>query len=324
VNTNMNPVVIPTARPLLGIVGSNAAMRKVLELVERVAESDATALIVGESGTGKELIARALHERSPRRGGPFVAVDCGALGESTIDSDLFGHVQGAFTGASCARAGLFEVARGGTLFLDGIAELSAVSQLKLLRVLQEREVRPLGSSEPRSVDVRVIAATHRNLAGEVAAGRFREDLYYRVDVATVLLPPLRERLDDIPLLARHFLRKQGTALDFDAEALRWLSANSWPGNVRELQNVIVRAALTATKATLSVSDLQPAYVDRAARLPTPPPMKLARGAFEVAYIDAVLERARGNVSMAARIAGMDRTNFRRLLRRHGRAHLERV
>jgi two-component system, NtrC family, response regulator GlrR len=292
-------------------------MQRVYALIRSVAHSDASVLVRGESGTGKELVAKALHQKSRRSGGAFLAINCGALGESTLESELFGHVRGAFTGAVSARKGLFEAASGGTLFLDEVAELSPASQAKLLRTLQEREVRPLGSNESRSIDVRVITATHRDLETMVADGRFREDLYYRVNVVTVHLPPLRERADDIHLLARHFLTKHGSDLELDANALSWLREQPWPGNARQLENLMVRGALAARGRSISVSDLHMGPSPSPRTLATPLPMSSARSEFERAYIDAVLKRAGGNLATAARIAGMDRSNFRRLMRRTG-------
>jgi transcriptional regulator with GAF, ATPase, and Fis domain len=299
-----------------GIVGRSAAMRELFALVDRVAASNAPVLVRGESGTGKEMVARAIHRRSPRSKRRLLAVNCGALSESTLESELFGHVKGAFTGAFNARIGLFEAASGGTLFLDEIAELSPSSQVKLLRTLQEGEVRPIGSNESRPTDVRVVCATHRDLEQWVSEGRFRQDLYYRINVVSVVLPPLRDRAEDIPLLVRHFLDKHGSALGVSEQAHAWLAAQSWPGNARELENSILRATLVARGVVLRESD----FVGAKERAPRPagslPPLSTARTAFERAYVDAVLQRAQGNLSTAARIAGMDRSNFRRLMRRY--------
>jgi DNA-binding NtrC family response regulator len=231
-----------------GIVGRSGAMREVLDLATTVAPYPSSVLITGESGTGKEALARGLHESSPRVRHAFVPVNCGALPESLIEAELFGHEKGAFTGAERARPGLFVEARGGTLFLDEIGELPPSVQVKLLRALQERRVRPLGSATEREVDVRVIAATARDLDEEVAAGRFREDLYFRVNVVRLHLPPLRARPEDVPLLASHFVRKHGkrlglTTSDPGPEVLGALSGYSWPGNVRELENVMERALI---------------------------------------------------------------------------------
>lgn len=304
-------------------------MLRVFSLIESVARSDAPVLIRGESGTGKELVARALHGRSARKRGRFVALNCGALTESMIESELFGHVRGAFTGAFTSRRGLFEEASSGTLFLDEVGELSLPSQVRLLRALQEGEVRPVGANESRKVDARVVAATHRNLEDRVMSGQFREDLYYRLDVVTIRLPPLRERVDDIPLLARHFLKGHvaETRRDvdgFEPEAMEWLKAQRWPGNARQLDNAIARAVLVSKTDRISLEELKAgspsATRERrslpAGPVPTPPPMGPARMDFERAYVAAVMQRARGNVTVAARIAGMDRSNFRRLLKRH--------
>ncbi len=246
------------------IVGKSPALGKVLALVETVAPTPSTVLILGETGTGKELVARAIHDRSPRRGRPLVKVNCSAISAGLVESELFGHVRGAFTGAVGARTGRFEVADGGTIFLDEVGELPPETQVKLLRVLQEREIEPVGSSEPRRVDVRVIAATNRDLEQEVAAGRFRADLYFRLNVFPIVMPPLRERAGDVPLLAHffadRFARELARPIDRIApEALQRLQGYAWPGNVRELQNVIERAVVLARGPLLDVArELLPA------------------------------------------------------------------
>ncbi len=232
------------------LVGDSAPMRALRDLVARVAPSAATVLITGETGTGKELVARAVHALSARSRGPFVAINCGALAESLLESELFGHEKGAFTGASAPRAGVFEAAHGGTLLLDEIGDMPLAAQARLLRVLAEGQVVRLGSTTPRPVDVRVLAATHRDLPAAVREGRFREDLYYRLAVALVAVPPLRERRDDVPLLAQGFLARFGAAsgrpnLRFGQEAIAALRAHDWPGNVRELENLSERAGLLA-------------------------------------------------------------------------------
>jgi two-component system NtrC family response regulator len=237
------------------LVGSSDAMHSVLEVVRRAAPSDATVLISGESGTGKELIARGIHQASERRHGPFVAVNCAAIPAELLESELFGHRRGAFTGAVADRVGKFERASGGTLFLDEIGELPALLQPKLLRVLQEQEVEPVGG-QPKRVDVRVVAATNRDIDAALAAGAFREDLYYRLAVITVELPPLRARPDDIPLLIRHFLAKHGApGLAVSDAAMARLHAYSWPGNVRELENFVQRMIVLRRGDTLDVADL---------------------------------------------------------------------
>jgi two-component system response regulator HydG len=321
-----------------GLIGQSRGMTDVFRLVEAVADSSATVLVLGESGTGKELVARALHRRSSRRDRPFVAVNCSALAETLLESELFGHVRGAFTGAVAARRGLFEAADGGTLFLDEIGDIPAPTQVRLLRVLQEGEIRPVGAQESKRVDVRVIAATHVDLAEAMAAGRFREDLYYRLDVVAIRLPSLRERPDDIPILASHFLRKlaarMGKRLDgISAEAMKLLARHDWPGNVRELENAIERAVVLARGPELAPGDLPPGLgtsprgveVDPTtlSHLPLAEAKRLAVGAFERRYLADLLRRELGNVTRAAKAAGVDRSNFRKLLREYGvAAHRE--
>ncbi|HEU0032607.1 MAG TPA: sigma 54-interacting transcriptional regulator [Kofleriaceae bacterium] len=300
-------------------------MREVEQLIERVAASDATVLVTGESGTGKELVARAIHARSPRRDGPLVTVNCAALPEALLESELFGHVKGAFTDARTARPGLFAQAAGGSLFLDEIGELPLALQPKLLRALQDRVVRPVGGDREVEVDVRIIAATNRELATLVAERAFREDLYYRLDVIRVELPPLRARDNDVLLLAQHFLvrsaRRAHKAIDgFSPAAARQLLAYSWPGNVRELQNCIERAVALARYATISVEDLpdrvrapatrpDPVASDDLADLPTMEEV-------ERRYIARVMAAVGGNKASAARILGYDRTTLYRKLDRY--------
>ena len=309
-----------------GIVGSSAAIRKVFETIATVAPADISTLVLGESGTGKELVSRAIHQQSRRSNKPFVAINCGALTETLLESELFGHVRGAFTGAASGRHGLFEEASGGTLMLDEVSEMSMATQVRLLRVLQERQVRPVGSNESRPIDVRVIAATHRDLAQLVDEGVFRQDLYYRLDVVSIRLPPLREQLDDVPLLAHHFLRKHTARLQIEAlgisnEAIERLCSYHWPGNIRELENVIERAIVLSRGSELVGVAALPAHV-RGAALKKPkasrlPPWAEARAAFEIDYLRRAVSQAGGNVSKAAQRAGVDRSNFRRSLRRHG-------
>ena len=243
-----------------GVIGESAAMKDALKLVARVAEHATTVLITGESGTGKEVIARAVHRASPRAGRAFVAINCAAIPESLLESELFGHVRGAFTGATADKAGLFETADGGTLLLDEIGEMPVPLQAKLLRVLQESEIRRVGDQRTRKVNVRVIAATARDLAADAAAGRFREDLYYRLAVVTIRLPPLRERREDIAPLARHFIdrlaRRFGRTLNAAPETLTWLAEQEWRGNVRELENSIERAAVLSAGETLRPADFE--------------------------------------------------------------------
>ncbi|MEO7034698.1 MAG: sigma-54 dependent transcriptional regulator [Polyangiaceae bacterium] len=312
-----------------GIVGDSKAMRDVHALVASVAPTDATVLVLGESGTGKELVARAIHDQSRRAGKAFVDVNCGALTESVLESELFGHAKGAFTGAGAARRGLFEEASGGTIFLDEVGELSAATQVRLLRVLQERQVRPVGANETRDIDVRVVAATNRDLAQQVQSGAFRQDLYYRLDVLTIDVPPLRERPKDVPALVHHFLRKRSArlgkeVLHVEPEVLERLSAYGWPGNVRELENAVERAIVLAKGDTFTV-DLLPAVLRAQASLQASghseawllSPMAEAKTSFERRYLERLMERTDGKLGRAAQLAGVDPSNLRRLLKRHG-------
>ncbi|MGM0576331.1 MAG: sigma-54-dependent transcriptional regulator [Myxococcota bacterium] len=317
-----------------GIVGSSPAMRRMFDVIEAVRQASSSVLIEGESGTGKELVARALHHGSPRRNRRFVAVNCSALPENLLESELFGHVRGAFTGAVQAREGLFERAHGGTLFLDEIGDMPTSLQVKLLRVLQEGEIRRVGESEPRAVDVRILAATHQDLREAMEEGRFREDLYYRLNVITIEAPPLRERVEDVPLLAHHFLQvhaaRNGKEIEgIEPEVLTALSAYHWPGNVRELENVVERAVVLCRGQTIDASTL-PEHVraggggteradvssGRVSGLPFRQAKDVAVQTFERRYLREVLDRAEGNISEAARLAGLDRSNFRRLMKRH--------
>jgi two-component system response regulator HydG len=314
------------------LVGQSQQMRSVFKLVEMVSYSTATVLIQGESGTGKELVARAIHFRSPRKDKPFVAVNCSALTETLLESELFGHVKGSFTGATGNKKGLFEAADGGTIFLDEIGDLPPATQVRLLRVLQEGEVKRVGANDSIKVDVRVIAATHVDLAKAREQGRFREDLFYRLNVITVQLPPLRDRPEDIPLLASHFLalfskKMQKPLGGITPAAMECLTTARWVGNVRELENVMERAVVLNTTGAIEIDDL-PAELRVAQRgggevelfslahLPYAQAKKLAMRAFERRYLSALLEKSRGNVSSAARAAGVDRSNFRRLLKQY--------
>jgi len=305
-----------------GMVGTSAAMLEVYDLVARVAPTTSTVLIQGETGTGKELVARAIHSTSRRAEHPFVTVDCNALAESLLESELFGHVKGAFTGAQSDKRGLIETAGGGTCFLDEIGEISACVQAKLLRVLQEREVRRVGGTDSVKVDVRVIAATNKDLAILVADGRFREDLFYRLSVVTVVLPPLRERREDIPGLAGHFLRafrdaNEQTPGSIAPETLALLAAYDWPGNVRELQHAIERAAALTANPVLRPEDLPPKLVDAVRETASTPGSALGLKDVVTAHIRRVLKMAGWNKKLAAELLGIHRRTLYRLTKRHG-------
>jgi transcriptional regulator with PAS, ATPase and Fis domain len=306
-----------------GLVGSSVAMRRLYAIVERVAPSDATVLVTGETGTGKELVARAVHDLSSRADRAFVAVDCGAVSESLIESELFGHVRGAFSGAVADRKGLFEQAHGGTLFLDEIGELPLALQAKLLRALELGEIRRVGSDEPRLVDVRVVAATNRALSESINEGAFREDLYFRLAVVEVVLPPLRNRREDIPMLTRHFLKLFGAGEEAASPRLiSSLMARGWPGNVRELKNFIQRlVALRGADGFVEPAGEPEAVAIPDELVPVHLPLKEAREAwverFEAAYLRALLNRTEGNVTRAAEIAGVNRRFLHRMMARLG-------
>ena len=300
------------------IITRNPAMEDVMAKARLVAESDASVFIHGESGTGKELVARAIHNASPRRDGAFVGINCGAIPEQLLESELFGHVRGSFTGATRDHKGLFQAANRGTLFLDEIGDMAVPLQVKLLRVLQERKVRPVGSTDAHEVDVRVISATHRNLEAEMAAGNFRDDLYYRLNVVALSLPPLSERREDIPLLAGHFLsllaekyRKNVNA--FAPEAMELLVSASWPGNVRQLYNVVEQSVALATTPIIPGSLAQQAFQNQQADFAS---FEEARRRFEREYLTQLLKITEGNVTQAARLAKRNRTEFYKLLGRH--------
>lgn len=300
------------------IVTRSPAMEELLRKARLAAEGDASVLLCGESGTGKELLARAIHRASPRRGRAFVPVNCSAIPEPLLESELFGHARGAFTGAVREHEGLFQAAQGGTLFLDEIGDMPPALQAKVLRALQEKEVRPVGAAAPVRVDARVVSATHRNLEQEMASGGFREDLYYRLNVVRLEIPPLAARREDIPLLAKHFLdglgakgRKRVTG--FSPEALEALVSAPWPGNVRQLTNAVEQAY------TLTTSAVIPADLIREAIRATPqevPSFLEARRRFELDYLVRLLQITDGNVPRAARLAGRNRTDFYKLLARH--------
>jgi DNA-binding NtrC family response regulator len=318
------PVVVPLSpRTSFGaLLGTSPAMREAFSVLERAAPTEATVLITGETGTGKELAAEAVHAHSPREGGPFVTIDCGAIAASLVESELFGHVRGAFTGAIADRKGAFEEADGGTLFLDEIGELPLELQPKLLRVLEKREVRRVGSTQPRKVNVRVVAATNRDLAAEVNVGNFREDLYFRLAVVHVKLPPLRQRKMDIPFLVHHFIERfaPGSAPLSD-EMVAALSSRSWPGNVRELRNAVERAVAMSAPAAAEGEPPADASLHRSMQshfgLPIKEAIERWSEAFERAYLEHVLHLSRGSVSGAARLAGVNRKYIQRLLKRHG-------
>ena len=307
---------------LPGLIAQSPAMHGVFDLVERVAPTGATVLILGESGTGKEVIAKAVHHASPRAARPFVAVNCGAVPETLLESELFGFTRGAFTGAVASKLGLFEEADGGTLFLDEIAEMPAALQVKLLRTLQSGEIRRLGATQATTIDVRVIAATNRDLAPMIAEGSFREDLFYRLNVIQIVLPPLRERREDIPALAEHFMARSAAKLDRDVrlspEALERLLRYPWPGNVRELENAIERAVILARGESVAPEDLPP-HVAAALHLgPSPTlPKQTTLADAERDHILQTLERFGRNHSAAAEALGIGRTTLWRKLKEYG-------
>jgi two-component system response regulator HydG len=299
-----------------GIMGSSPALHALMERIARVAPTDATVLITGESGTGKELVARAVHGRGPRRAGPFVALSCAAMPFELLEAELFGHRRGAFTGAVEARDGLFQGARGGTLFLDEIGDMPLDLQPKLLRVLEEPRVRPLGGAQEVPVDVRIIAATNRDLEQAVEQGHFREDLLFRLNVHHIQVPPLRERTGDVLELARYFLSRGGKSYQLTPDAERLLCAYTWPGNVRELENCLNAAAALATGNTVSAREL-PARLQIQAPPPeqATPETSASLEEVERRYIEVVLRATGWNKALAARKLGIDRaTLYRKLLR----------
>ncbi len=305
-----------------GIIGESGRMQEVLSLVRRVAPSDATVLIRGESGTGKELIARALHYASPRAGGPLVKVNCAALAESLLESELFGHEKGAFTGAVASRKGRFELADGGSIFLDEIGDLPPHLQVKLLRVLQEREFERVGSSRPVKVDVRLLAATHRDLEALVREGRFREDLYYRINVVTIVLPPLRERREDLPPLIEHFLRgfagKNGkTVRGLTREAREALLRYDYPGNIRELENLIERAVVLTRDDVIGVEDLPLVLEAPASGSVDEAGLIAAVEGLERRMIREALTKADGPQTRAAELLGISERVLRYKLKKYG-------
>lgn len=301
-----------------GIVTRSPTMLRLLEQANMVAQSDVSVLINGQSGTGKEVLAQAIHAASPRAGKAFIAINCGALPEQLLESELFGHAKGAFTGAVSSREGLFQAAEGGTLFLDEIGDMPLALQVKLLRVLQERKVRPLGSNRDIDINVRIISATHRDLPKAMAKGEFREDLFYRLNVVSLKIPALNERAEDIPLLANHLLRESAQrhkpfVRSFSTDAMRRLMAASWPGNVRQLVNVIEQCVALTSAPVISEALVEQALEGENTVLPT---FAEARNHFELSYLRKLLQITKGNVTNAARLAGRNRTEFYKLLARH--------
>ncbi|MEQ8455671.1 MAG: sigma 54-interacting transcriptional regulator [Sandaracinaceae bacterium] len=340
--------IVPSDRERYGeIIGRDRTMREIYAILEKIAPTDTTVVIEGETGTGKEVVARTIHQQSRRRDGPFIVFDCGAVPENLIESELFGHEKGSFTGATATRQGVFELAHGGTVFLDELGELQLDLQPKLLRVLEQREVKRVGGAKPLKVDVRVVAATNRDLEEEVREGRFREDLFYRLSVVRLMLPPLRDRREDIELLARHFLaggRFNRDALggkrvtDFSSDVLQRMQQYGWPGNVRELHNVVERAVSFAEADVVEVDDL-PDHIahprdgspisseqtNPSIELPAVPVDQMGTfkdakeqwvSTFEADYILALLRKNEGNISHAAREADIDRKYFRKLMKKY--------
>ncbi|MCC6751402.1 MAG: sigma-54-dependent Fis family transcriptional regulator [Deltaproteobacteria bacterium] len=315
-------------QPLRHVVGQSEAIKRVIELVRSVAASPATVLIMGESGTGKEMVAQAIHRNSPRAQKALVTLNCSALTETLLESELFGHAKGAFTGATTTHRGLFAAADGGTIFLDEIGDMALPTQVKLLRTIQEGEVRPVGATQTVTVNVRIIAATNVDLEKKVKEGAFRQDLFYRLNVVRIDMPPLRERGEDIPLLAHHFLHKHQATMNkqfegIDPAAMACLTSHDWPGNVRELENTIERAVVLGRGKTITLADLPAKIVGERAQpeadltlLPFPAAKDEAVARFERVYLAQQLARHQ-TVAAAARAAGMDRSNFKRLLKRHG-------
>lgn len=300
------------------IVTRSPLMLRLLEQAGMVAQSDVSVLINGQSGTGKEIVAQAIHNASPRHDKPFVAINCGALPEQLLESELFGHARGAFTGAVSNREGLFQAAEGGTLFLDEIGDMPVALQVKLLRVLQERKVRPLGSNRDIEINVRIISATHRDLPKAMARGEFREDLFYRLNVVNLKIPPLSERTEDIPLLANHLLRQSADrhkpfVRAFSSDAMKRLMAAKWPGNVRQLVNVIEQCVALTSSPVIGDALVEQALEGENTALPT---FVEARNQFELNYLRKLLQITSGNVTHAARMAGRNRTEFYKLLSRH--------
>ena len=304
---------------LENVIARSPAMQRLFQQVAQIADSDATILLTGETGTGKEVLARVLHANSRRSKGPFVALNCAAISETLFESELFGHIRGAFTNAVVAKRGLFQSANGGTLFLDEIAEMSLPMQVKLLRAVQEREVREVGADYATKVDVRIITATNKDLAESVKAGTFRHDLYYRVSVVPLAIPPLRERKDDIPLLAQHFLKQSAKRSNKDVRgftpaAMHRLMVYPWPGNVRELENAVEKAVVMSRQDMVLPELLPTAGVASDIGLK---PLTEAKEEFERSYLRNVLQMTGGNISRAAQFAGRYRADFYKMLKKYG-------
>lgn len=301
------------------IISRSAIMETLMQRTRAAANSDVNILIQSETGTGKELLARAIHDVSSRKDEPFLALNCAAIPESLIESELFGHAAGSFTGASKAHPGLFQAANGGTAFLDEVGDMPLSAQAKLLRVLEQREIRPVGSTKTVAIDVRIVAATHQDLEARVAEGEFREDLYYRLDVIKLELPPLRDRREDIPLLAEHFCRtiaekNQRDVNRFSPEAMELLLSASWPGNVRQLYNVTEQCVILSTTPIISRTLVERALRQKGDRLQS---LSEAKSQFERDYLVRILNLAEGNIALAARLADRNRSEFYNLLKRHG-------
>lgn len=306
--------VLNRSQPRAEMVGESPALKEVWRLIERAGPTDKAILIQGESGTGKELVARALHRLSPRADQPLVTINCAALPETLLESELFGHEKGAFTGAVATKPGFFEVADGGTLFIDEIGEMPGSLQAKLLRVLEDGSMRRIGSVKERRVDVRLLAATNRNMADEVKAGRFREDLFYRINVMSLQLPPLRERTGDIPLLVRHLL---GQDWKIESDAMQILERYRWPGNVRQLINALERAKILADEQEILVDDLPPEVLAESSVSAVEAPMSDELSALQRAHVIEIYEREKGNKARAARALGVNRRSLYRLLEKYG-------
>ncbi len=319
-NVQLREVITRSTKPTTEIIGTSEPMQRLGRLIDRVAPTDKAVLIEGESGTGKELVALAIHAGSPRAGRPLVTINCAALPANLVESELFGHEKGSFTGATTMKPGLFEVADKSTLFIDEIGELPLALQPKLLRVLEDGSLRRIGSHKERRVDVRIVAATNRNIKTEVGEGRFREDLYYRINVLGLDLPPLRERNGDVDLLINHFLGKDH---ELDDDARQALIAHSWPGNIRQLINTLERAKVLADDGHITISDLPEEFrhknkQDHAGRLPTTQLPKVGSLiALERKHITEVLRREDGNKSKAARSLGVERRKRYRMMEKHG-------